>query len=164
MYVERNRRIERVADRLFEGEEAVLHVIDRIVAPLGLRVDATSPWVDARLPDGSRVQTDFLAPLSYDPANCAPTPRTRYRCQRSGTPFSSCSPASSNVSPEPATRSFTVCETRTSEAPARAPTRAPMCTASPPTLSPIDSTSPVCRPARISIPSARTASMIAWRT
>ena len=33
---------------------------------------------------------------------------TRYRCQRSGTPFSSCSPASSKVRPEPATRSFTV--------------------------------------------------------
>jgi pilus assembly protein CpaF len=55
VYVERKGRIERVADRLFEGEEAVLHVIERIVAPLGLRVDATSPWVDARLPDGSRV-------------------------------------------------------------------------------------------------------------
>jgi Flp pilus assembly CpaF family ATPase len=50
-----------VADRLFEGEEAVLHVIERIVAPLGLRVDATSPWVDARLPDGSRVQARFLS-------------------------------------------------------------------------------------------------------
>jgi pilus assembly protein CpaF len=48
-------RIERVADRLFEGEEAVLHVIERIVVPLGFRVDATSPWVDARLPDRSRV-------------------------------------------------------------------------------------------------------------
>jgi Flp pilus assembly CpaF family ATPase len=60
VYVERKGRIERVADRLFEGEEAVLHVIERIVAPLGLRVDATSPWVDARLPDGSRVQTNFL--------------------------------------------------------------------------------------------------------
>ncbi len=56
-----------VADRLFEGEEAVLHVIERIVAPLGLRVDATSPWVDARLPDGSRVQTQFLsAPFPPD--------------------------------------------------------------------------------------------------
>jgi Flp pilus assembly CpaF family ATPase len=43
VYVERNRRIERVADCLFEGEEAVLHVIERIVAPLRLRVDATSP-------------------------------------------------------------------------------------------------------------------------
>ena len=61
MYVEHNRRIERVADRLLEGEEAVLHVIERIVAPLGLRVDATSPWVDARLPDGSRVQTEILS-------------------------------------------------------------------------------------------------------
>jgi Flp pilus assembly CpaF family ATPase len=44
VYVERNRRIERVADRPFEGEKEVLHVIERIVAPLGLRVDATSPW------------------------------------------------------------------------------------------------------------------------
>jgi pilus assembly protein CpaF len=58
--VERKGRIERVVGRLFEGEEAVLHVIERIVVPLGLRVDATSPWVDARLPDGSRVQTRFL--------------------------------------------------------------------------------------------------------
>jgi hypothetical protein len=37
----RSARIERVADHLFEGEEAVLYVIERIVAPLGLRVDAT---------------------------------------------------------------------------------------------------------------------------
>ena len=63
VYVERKGRIERVADRLFEGEEAVLHVIERIVAPLGLRVDATSPWVDARLPDGSRVHA-IVPPLS----------------------------------------------------------------------------------------------------
>jgi pilus assembly protein CpaF len=64
-YVERKGRIERVADCLFEGEEAILHVIERSVAPLGLRVDATSPWVDARLPDGSRVQARyFCAPLS----------------------------------------------------------------------------------------------------
>ncbi|HEU4526499.1 MAG TPA: CpaF family protein, partial [Actinomycetota bacterium] len=54
VYVERKGRIEKVVDRLFEGEEAVLHVIERIVAPLGLRVDGSSPWVDARLPDGSR--------------------------------------------------------------------------------------------------------------
>jgi pilus assembly protein CpaF len=44
-----------VTDVLFEGEEAVLRVIERIVAPLGLRVDESSPWVDARLSDGSRV-------------------------------------------------------------------------------------------------------------
>ena len=39
----RSARIERVADRLFDGKEAVLHVIERIVALPGLRVDATSP-------------------------------------------------------------------------------------------------------------------------
>jgi hypothetical protein len=55
-----------VVGRLFEGEEAVLHVIGRIVAPLGLRVDATSPWVDARLPGGSRCRPDFLEPLFRD--------------------------------------------------------------------------------------------------
>ena len=63
VYVERKGRIERVQDRLFEGEEAVLHVIERIVAPLGLRVDGSSPWVDARLSDGSRVHA-IIPPLS----------------------------------------------------------------------------------------------------
>jgi pilus assembly protein CpaF len=55
VYVEREGRIERAQDGLFEGEEAVLHLIERIVGPLGLRVDESSPWADARLPDGSRV-------------------------------------------------------------------------------------------------------------
>ncbi|HET7235232.1 MAG TPA: CpaF family protein [Actinomycetota bacterium] len=72
VYVERKGRIERVEDRLFEGEEAVLHVIERIVAPLGLRVDATSPWVDARLPDGSRVHA-IVPPLSL----CGPVLNVR---------------------------------------------------------------------------------------
>ena len=57
-----------MADGLFEGEEAVLHVIERIVAPLGLRVDESSPWVDARLSDGSRVHA-IIPPLSL----CGPT-------------------------------------------------------------------------------------------
>ena len=57
VYVERKGRIERVPEGLFEGEEAVHHLIERIVGPLGLRVDESSPWADARLPDGSRVQT-----------------------------------------------------------------------------------------------------------
>ncbi len=52
-----SRRIERAGDGLFEGEEAVTHLIERIVGPLGLRVDESSPWADARLPEGSRVQT-----------------------------------------------------------------------------------------------------------
>jgi pilus assembly protein CpaF len=63
VYVERKGRIERVGDRLFEGEEAVYHLIERIVAPLGLRVDGSSPWVDARLSDGSRVHA-IVPPLS----------------------------------------------------------------------------------------------------
>jgi pilus assembly protein CpaF len=56
-------RIERVPDGGFEGEDAVLHLIERIVAPLGLRVDESSPWADARLPDGSRVHA-IIPPLS----------------------------------------------------------------------------------------------------
>jgi hypothetical protein len=38
-------------------------VIERIVAPLGVRVDESSPYADARLPAGSRVQTRFLSAL-----------------------------------------------------------------------------------------------------
>ena len=63
VYVEREGRIERVEDRLFEGEESVLHLIERIVGSLGLRVDQASPWVDARLPGGSRVHA-IVPPLS----------------------------------------------------------------------------------------------------
>jgi pilus assembly protein CpaF len=63
VYVERRGRLERVPDGLFEGEEAVLHLIERIVGPLGLRVDESSPWADARLPDGSRVHA-IVPPLS----------------------------------------------------------------------------------------------------
>ncbi len=59
VFVEREGRIERVQERLFEGEGPVLHLIERIVGTPGLRVDQASPWVDARLPDGSRVQTRF---------------------------------------------------------------------------------------------------------
>jgi pilus assembly protein CpaF len=63
VYVERKGRIERAEDGLFEGEEAVLHLIERIVGPLGLRVDESSPWADARLPEGSRVHA-IVPPLS----------------------------------------------------------------------------------------------------
>jgi pilus assembly protein CpaF len=63
VYVERKGRIERAPDGLFEGEEAVLHLIERIVGPLGIRVDESSPWADARLPDGSRVHA-IIPPLS----------------------------------------------------------------------------------------------------
>jgi pilus assembly protein CpaF len=89
VYVERRGRIERVEGRLFEGEEAVLHVIERIVAPLGLRVDESSPWVDARLADGSRVHA-IVPPLSLcGPAlnirKFAPVPYTPEQLVRGGT-------------------------------------------------------------------------------
>src|SRR5207248_6894980 len=62
IYVERAGRIERVPVML-DDDAAVVHVIDRIVGPLGLRADESSPWVDARLPDGSRVHA-ILPPLA----------------------------------------------------------------------------------------------------
>jgi pilus assembly protein CpaF len=40
-----------------------VHLIERIVGPLGLRVDESSPWADARLPEGSRVHA-IIPPLS----------------------------------------------------------------------------------------------------
>jgi pilus assembly protein CpaF len=72
VYVERKGRIETVERGLFEGEEAVHHLIERIVGPLGLRIDESSPWVDARLPDGSRFHA-IIPPLSL----CGPVVTVR---------------------------------------------------------------------------------------
>jgi pilus assembly protein CpaF len=63
VFVERKGRIERVEGLVFEGEGQVFHLIERIVAPLGLRVDESMPYVDARLSDGSRVNA-IIPPLS----------------------------------------------------------------------------------------------------
>ena len=63
VFVERKGRIEKVPSVVFEGEDDVRHLIERIVGPLGLRVDGSSPWVDARLPSGSRVHA-IVPPLS----------------------------------------------------------------------------------------------------
>ena len=54
IYIERGGRIHRVPIS-FESDDHVMRIIDRIVAPLGRRIDESSPYVDARLPDGSRV-------------------------------------------------------------------------------------------------------------
>lgn len=54
IYIERKGRILRES-AVFESDDHLMRIIDRIVAPLGRRIDESSPYVDARLPDGSRV-------------------------------------------------------------------------------------------------------------
>ena len=63
VWVERSGRLERTAITL--DDATVARAIERIVAPLGLRVDRSSPLVDARLPDGSRVNA-IVRPLAID--------------------------------------------------------------------------------------------------
>lgn len=62
IYVERSGRLQRYP-LTFTGDRAVMGVIERIVAPLGRRIDESSPMVDARLKDGSRVNA-IIPPLA----------------------------------------------------------------------------------------------------
>lgn len=62
VYFERNGKIVR-SSTTFEDDQHVLRVIEKIVAPIGRRVDESSPMVDARLPDGSRVNA-IIPPLA----------------------------------------------------------------------------------------------------
>jgi len=64
VYVERRGRLE-ATEVAFEGEEELRNAIERILAPLGRRVDELSPMVDARLADGSRVNV-VIPPLAID--------------------------------------------------------------------------------------------------
>src|SRR5690606_32855148 len=64
VYVERNGRLERT-DVRFQDDRHLLQVIDRIVSAVGRRIDDASPMVDARLPDGSRVNA-IIPPLAID--------------------------------------------------------------------------------------------------
>jgi len=64
VYVERRGLIEKT-DITFENEDHLRRVIDRIVSPLGRRVDESSPMVDARLPNGYRVNVT-IPPLAID--------------------------------------------------------------------------------------------------
>ena len=63
VWVERNGTLTQTATRLRADE--IQHLIEKVVAPLGLRVDRSSPAVDARLADGSRVHA-IVPPLAID--------------------------------------------------------------------------------------------------
>ncbi len=67
VYIEQKGRLTRSAVT-FENDDHVMRVLDRIVAPLGRRIDESSPTVDARLPDGSRVNA-VIRPIAL----CGPT-------------------------------------------------------------------------------------------
>ena len=64
IYVEKRGRLE-ITDASFEDNQHVMRIIDKIVSPLGRRIDESSPMVDARLPDGSRVNA-IIPPLALN--------------------------------------------------------------------------------------------------
>jgi pilus assembly protein CpaF len=68
IYVERGGRVE-LTDVKFRDNGHLMHVIDKIVSQVGRRCDETSPMVDARLPDGSRVNA-VIPPLAIDGPAC----------------------------------------------------------------------------------------------
>jgi Flp pilus assembly protein, ATPase CpaF len=66
VYVERKGKLELTSVK-FNDEEHLMRIIDKIVSRVGRRVDESSPMVDARLPDGSRVNA-IISPLALDGA------------------------------------------------------------------------------------------------
>ena len=80
IYVERAGKLE-LTPSTFVDDAHLLRIIDKIVSQVGRRVDESSPMVDARLPDGSRVNA-IIPPLSLrgpvSPSESSPATRTRW--------------------------------------------------------------------------------------
>jgi pilus assembly protein CpaF len=64
VFIERKGKLEKTSLG-FESDDHLMRIIDRIVSPLGRRIDESSPYVDARLPDGSRVNA-IIPPLALN--------------------------------------------------------------------------------------------------
>jgi pilus assembly protein CpaF len=64
VYIEKKGQLQK-SSVVFDDDNHVLQIIDRIILPLGRRIDADSPTVDARLPDGSRVNA-VIPPVAID--------------------------------------------------------------------------------------------------
>src|SRR5262249_1709808 len=64
VYVERDGRLE-MRDVVFHDDRHLIQIVQRIVGKVGRRVDETTPMVDARLPDGSRINA-IIPPLALD--------------------------------------------------------------------------------------------------
>ena len=71
IWVERQGRLYQTTSR-FNDESHLRRIINKIVAQVGRRIDESSPMVDARLPDGSRVNADHPAALALGPAGHDP--------------------------------------------------------------------------------------------
>jgi pilus assembly protein CpaF len=67
IYIERAGKLELMPDLSFKDNQHLMQIIERIVSRVGRRVDESSPMVDARLPDGSRVNA-IIPPLALDGA------------------------------------------------------------------------------------------------
>src|SRR5687768_18246275 len=63
-YVERKGKLQ-LSDVTFQSDEHVMRIVERIIAPIGRRVDESKPYEDARLPDGSRVNI-IIPPLALN--------------------------------------------------------------------------------------------------